>query len=466
MHRGWIGLAFGLALCSCDTFGEPPSRDPVPDIDGRRPPQLPPPPIAGPPSLVPPSPQKFLRVRSRMPDAGARDVDPATEIVVELSEPIAPLTGGRPVAVGGPNGELIAVELALDPTGTVLRVKPRDTLEQGTTYTVSLDPGLMARTPTAIFLSAPSEREWSFTTREDREHIELPLPLARVAYDANTHRLFGFDVKERTLVAFDLAQRTIANMRPLDFAPDDLCVSPDGQRVFVVAQLGQSVTELDATTLEPVRAIAWGPTNTTQMPGGAVPVHFHVRCTAERLFLIDGARSPGLWVLPHGGEMPVDHSMQLAGVGDLVTSADGDALYYWEQVGWGEGNAGTNVVRFDLPNLVRRDRSEIDHSAFPRDPLDAPILLDEAHGRVLTKNHALDRNDLSTVVFRLGDGEVVYAADFARNRVATKTQVYAADTFAPIAPTLSRFGQAQFFDRDGVLYFVDNRRPSLIVQRF
>jgi hypothetical protein len=44
--------------------------------------------------------------------------------------------------------------------------------------------------------------------------------------------------------------------------------------------------------------------------------------------------------------------------------------------------------------------------------------------------------------------------------------VYAADTFAPIAPTLSRFGQAQFFDRDGVLYFVDNRRPSLIVQKF
>ena len=147
-------------------------------------------------------------------------------------------------------------------------------------------------------------------------------------------------------------------------------------------------------------------------------------------------------------------------------------LYYWYQCGWSAGTLNTGVHR-----LAASDLSELDVTAdvsdFNRDPLDAPILLDEGRGFVFSKNKIFDATNLTRLVYSLpssfdtfdGAGENTYALDAERGFIATKNYVYELERYEIVAPTLVTGADQLFFDAGGGLWFLSVSRGTLVRQR-
>ncbi len=113
-----------------------------------------------------------------------------------------------------------------------------------------------------------------------------------------------------------------------------------------------------------------------------------------------------------------------------------------------------------------------DVSDFNRDPVDAPILLDETRSLIFSKNKIFDATNLAKVVYSLpgsfdtfdGSAENAYALDSARGRMATKNYVYELDRYSIVAPTLVANADQLFFDANGALWFLSVSQGMLVQQ--
>ncbi len=127
--------------------------------------------------------------------------------------------------------------------------------------------------------------------------------------------------------------------------------------------------------------------------------HFKIYCAPDKVYVVDAAAEPVLFTIDDlDADTPVvtEHA-DLTGVGALTFTQDGSQLYYSKQIGWGAGWAKSFVTRLDAASLMASDTSGED--VFFRDPLDAPILLDEAHGLLFAKNVVLDAQDFTNVLY-------------------------------------------------------------------
>jgi hypothetical protein len=97
---------------------------------------------------------------------------------------------------------------------------------------------------------------------------------------------------------------------------------------------------------------------------------------------------------------------------------------------------------------------------FNRDPLDAPILLDEGRRLVFVKNKIFDANNLTKVIYTLpstfdtfdGAKENAYALDAQRGRLSTKGYLYDLERYDIVGTTLRPQADQIFFDKDGHLW--------------
>lgn len=300
--------------------------------------------------------------------------------------------------------------------------------------------------------------------------IALEGKVFRVVYDPARAVVFGLDASNKRLAKIDLT-RNDATYLDVVQVPNDACLDADGQRLFVVNKGSSLITQYDARDLSRVRDIAW-----TGSDWGANETHFKIYCTPDRLYVVDGAWAPGLFSidgLDDPAPIVVNHSEEVSGVGGLVSNAEGSALYYWYQYGWSAGVLSTGVHRVS-PSDLREVDTTGDVADYSRNPLDAPVLLDEGRGLIFSKNKIFDATNLSKLVYSLpgasssfdGAAENAYALDATRGRVATKNYVYELAQYHVVAPTVVADADQLFFDVDGGLWFLSTAKGQLTQQVF
>jgi hypothetical protein len=300
-----------------------------------------------------------------------------------------------------------------------------------------------------INFNATGIPDWTLTPRQT---ITLEGSIFRVVYEPARNVGYGLDASYRRLAKIDLASGDAAYV-DVAHEPNDACVNAERQRLFVVNKGSGLITEYDTNDLSRVRDIPW-----TGTDWGADETHFKIYCAPERVYVVDGAWAPGLFSiegLDDAEPNVVDHSGAVAGVGGLALNAEGTALYYWYQEGWTAELTGTSVRRLETANLSEINAS-IDAGDFSRDPLDAPILLDEARGLVIAKNRVFDANDLRRLVDSIPNAPAAYALDPTRGRVATKDYIYEVDRFDVISQTMVAGAEQVFFDASGGIWYLSN----------
>jgi hypothetical protein len=299
--------------------------------------------------------------------------------------------------------------------------------------------------------------------------VNLSGKVFRVAYDPTTNVAYGLDATNRRLSKIDLATgaATYANVVQV---PNDACVDAKRGRLFVVNKGSTLITEYATADLKAVRDISW-----TGMDWGPTDTHFKITCAPDKLYVVDGAWAPALFTVEGlDGATPTatDHTAAVAGVGGLALNAATTDLYYWYQYGWSAGSLSTSVRRLQTSDLTMIDQSSANVPSFTRDPLDAPILLDESRGLVFVKNKVFDVLNLTKVVYSLpssfdtfdGAAENAYALDVQRGRLATKNYVYDLARYDIVTPTIVPTADQLFFDASGVLWFLSVSNGALEAQ--
>ena len=289
----------------------------------------------------------------------------------------------------------------------------------------------------------------------------------RVVYDPTTNIAYGLDATNRRLAKIDLTTGS-ATYTPVIQVPNDGCVDSTRGRLFVVNKGSSLISEYRTDTLADVRDIAW--TGTDYSP---TETQFKIYCTPSTVYVVDGAWAPALFTVTGLDDTatPVvtDDTAQVAGVGGLAVNAAGTDLYYWYQYGWSAGELNTYVSRLLTSDLSQIDQSATNLSDFDRDPLDAPLLLDEVDGYVLVKNKIFDALNLEKVVYTLPGNvetfsaadENAYALDAAHGVFATKNYVYDLSRFDILAPTDVPAADQLFFDSSGMLWMLSVSQGSL-----
>lgn len=306
------------------------------------------------------------------------------------------------------------------------------------------------------------------------KEIALRGKVARVVYDASSHTVYGLDPANRRIVKVDL-ETGASTQVSIGAIPADLCIHPARHSLFTVTK-GYALLEHRLKDLAPVRELAWSPVDV-----GRAETHFHVYCATDRLYLVDAAQDPALYVVDRlDAAFPVVRRAvssaaspsSLTGVGAIALNAAGSELYYWAQSGWESYGGSSAVRRLDTYDWTLLDQTSASDGV-ARDPLDAPILLDEAGERVLVKNKVFDATNLARVLYTFpgpidtyrGATENVYALDATRGRAATRGTVYDLGKYRPISPALFPNAAQRFFDRDGLLWFLLTADGKLVAQR-
>ena len=132
----------------------------------------------------------------------------------------------------------------------------------------------------------------------------------------------------------------------------------------------------------------------------------------------------------------------------------------------------TYVERLSAKNLSKVDESDTSLSSFTRDPLDAPVLLDETRGLMFVKNKIFDASNLAKLIYTLPSGfdtfdgatENAYALDATHGHMATKNYVYELSRYGVVTATTVPSADQLFFDKDGVLWFLSISGGALKAQ--
>ncbi len=307
------------------------------------------------------------------------------------------------------------------------------------------------------------------------KEIALRGRVARLTYDASGHAAYGIDPANRRIVKVEL-ETGATTQASIGAIPADLCIHPGRRSLFAVTK-GYALVEYRLDDLTPVRELAWSPADV-----GRADSHFHVYCAADRLYLVDAAQDPALYVVDRleapfpvvrrAGSLASPSSSNISGIGAIALNAAGTELYYWSQSGWDSFGGASSVRRLDTFDWTVLDQTSASEGV-TRDPLDAPILLDEAGERILVKNKIFDASNLSRVLYTFpgpvdsyrGATENVYALDATRARAATRNTIYDLNKYRVIGPTLFPNAAQRFFDRDGLLWFLLTSDGKLVAQR-
>jgi hypothetical protein len=355
------------------------------------------------------------------------------------------------------SGRFSIEELGRDPTSGVTRFSA--TLEQ------HCEGGTTALRGVINFQASGTPDP---TPTADRT-IPLSGKIFRVAYDPTANIAYGMDATNRRLAKIDLASGNTTYGDILQ-VPNDGCVDAKRGRLFVVNKGSTLLTEYRTSDLTSVRDISW-----TGTDWGPTETHFKIYCAPDRLYVVDGAWAPALFTVDGlDGTNPIatDHTAQVAGVGGLAVTASAANLYYWYQYGWSAGVLNTAVHRLVTSTLAEIDVSPSNVPSFTRNPLDAPLLLDETRGLVFAKNIIFDATNLTRVIYSLpsafdtfnGATENAYALDAAHGHLATKSYVYELDRYSIVTPTLAPKADQLFFDTNGALWFLSTAGGTLSSQ--
>jgi hypothetical protein len=297
--------------------------------------------------------------------------------------------------------------------------------------------------------------------------ISLSGKIFRVAYDPTANVAYGLDATNTRIGKIDLTTGTTSYV-PVTHVPNDACVDSGRGRLFVVNKASQTITEYAANSLSPVRDIPW-----MSMDRSPSQTQFHIVCTPDRLYAVDGASVPALFTvegLDSAAPVVTNHSAKLSAVNGLAVNAAGTDLHAWYQRY--QTPLGVYVSRSRVSDLAQLDVSSMTVPNFGSAPADAPLLLDESRGYVFVKDKVFDASNLAKVIYTLpgnyntlsGPQEVAYALNASGGFLASKNFVYELSRFDPVAATIVPSSDHLFFDNAGKLWMLSTAQATLSAQ--
>jgi hypothetical protein len=308
------------------------------------------------------------------------------------------------------------------------------------------------------------------------EYEDIPIGIQIDAFELEpvSNTLYALSKVQKRLFVIDLYSDEVVASYDFDNMPSRLCVEPSSDRIFITFVDTDFISEYTIKDFNLVSDIVWNPLSYFDLNDFLADelLHYHIRCDAENLYLTDAAWVPNLWKISRSATDTITEVVEQddMGVGDFVVGTTHD-VYVWKQVGWHAGNASCDVIRYQNNDIEDTGfYSEIDRSAtqypdFRRDPLDAPIFLDETSEIVIHKRYVFDSLDLLTVIHDFGEDEVVYALDFTNRRAATKNRIYSLDNYTVITPNPISSNDGMFFDAEGDFYIIRNDVGAIYIFR-
>ncbi|TYQ17022.1 UNVERIFIED_CONTAM: dockerin type I repeat protein [Acetivibrio alkalicellulosi] len=267
------------------------------------------------------------------------------------------------------------------------------------------------------------ETEYLNTTIPYISKILIPGSIDMYSYNKSRNILYACDSDERMLYFINLSTDSVLHTIELSFKPSDIVYSDYTNSIYVVS-LNNKLIEIDASTYVITNEID------IDLPvyeriNSNLPLHFHVKSSGNKLFLVDSSWEPGLWILDLDDYTISDYTDVANSIGDLVISSDGSTLYTWHQFGWDAGWAGSYISRYsieeDAIELIETSDKEYGNGMY-KNPLDTPILISEERGIVVCKNMLFDINDFSESLYDFG--EDIYAINKAGTLAVSKKNVY------------------------------------------
>jgi hypothetical protein len=268
-----------------------------------------------------------------------------------------------------------------------------------------------------------------------------------IVYDAARGRAYAVDRALNKLYVVDptgnLVERTVA----LPYSPDDLCISEDGQKLYIVNHDDSvMVTELDIASFTATRNLPFHCTDCIN-PGNPEAVRRHIYERGNRLYVVGGEWGPALYIFD-AMSFNLINSGSISAVGDIGFTPDNSSFLYWRQNGWSAGDAGTDIYMYSIGQntFTPAGQSGIGYPTLLRDPLDTPLLILPDTGIIICKKNVFKLNDLTKIVYTFP--EAIYAVNAQETIAAGKHSIFHYDTNSDTwtsTPLISRGSVVKLF---------------------
>lgn len=279
--------------------------------------------------------------------------------------------------------------------------------------------------------------------------IKIPGNIEDCVYDAKNNKAYAVEKTFNKLYTINLLNNKIEKSMTLPYRPSALCLSEDGNKIYIANNdAGCLVTELNITT-SAVRNINYSvELNVREF------AHKHIYNRGNKLYVVTGEWSPRLLIFDAVTLAEIDYSPKIDEVGGLAFSKDNKYMYTWIQYGWDAGSVNSGIKKYEIgsTNFTEVDSYLPYYTELHRDPLDTPIILLEDEELIIFKNKVLKMNNLNENYDTFS--ESIYAINPTRTIAASNTGIYLLN--------YDLFGQFNFATAPKVLFF--NNYGALYIQ--
>ncbi|HYE09543.1 MAG TPA: hypothetical protein VEF53_05140, partial [Patescibacteria group bacterium] len=285
-------------------------------------------------------------------------------------------------------------------------------------------------------------------------------------YNKGNNKIYALNKTNRKLIVIDAADKSIEKIISLTNRPEDISVSKDNSMLYIANENSNAITEIRLSDYSITRELEWKGVSTPSENR-----HFHIEYYDNKLFLIDENWAPSLWVLDLKTLKTTDYGQnnnssslaqnKIDNVGDFTINENTGDIYFWQQYGWDAGYAGSDLFRYErtAEGYQKIDNAGFTYADFKRDPQDAPVMLVEDKGWVITKTMVANMNNLKHQYYKFD--EEVYAVDSKGLYAVSKKNVYSLSEFDKLGTLPLQNADFYFFDNAGSLYMVDNKTSTI-----
>ena len=306
----------------------------------------------------------------------------------------------------------------------------------------------------------------SIVKTSEIKEIDIKMAVDNFKYNKGNNKIYALNKTNRKLIVIDAADKSIEKIISLTNRPEDISVSKDNSMLYIANENSNAITEIRLSDYSITRELEWKGVSTPSENR-----HFHIEYYDNKLFLIDENWAPSLWVLDLKTLKTTDYGQnnnssslaqnKIDNVGDFTINENTGDIYFWQQYGWDAGYAGSDLFRYErtAEGYQKIDNAGFTYADFKRDPQDAPVMLVEDKGWVITKTMVANMNNLKHQYYKFD--EEVYAVDSKGLYAVSKKNVYSLSEFDKLGTLPLQNADFYFFDNAGSLYMVDNKTSTI-----
>ena len=397
------------------------------------------------------------------PEPGSSNISVNTSFVIEFNEDISTseISDDDTVLIETlSNYYYDGVETDILISGNTITVTPTTPLAYGEGYTLTFDRliyslGIQDTNGNQAYFS--SNDDWTFKTEIYSQKIEIGTGISYFDIDKTTNKLYALDDTNKSLIIVDLTSDTVEATHSLTRKPSRFCIDKASDRIYITTLNSSFIEEYQLSNFTQITSIPWSASS-----AGYDEEHYEIKCTADKLYVADAEWSPQLYSIDRVAPYLETKLTDIESVGGLEVTNNGD-IYTWFQYGWGAGLSSSKIQRIQDGSVI--DTSTKTYPDHNRDPLDAPILLDETSNIVINKRYVFNSLNLEQVIYDLGEDEVVYGADFNKKRIATLNEIYSLESYNSLIKLPIINVDNLIFDTEGDLYMLKNSNSALFIMK-